>query len=46
MPGSSASNTRNMIWLTLEGFVMKGDDHIILQFPSFVAAVRQQWRTS
>jgi hypothetical protein len=32
MPGISASKTRSMIWLTLEGAEIKGDDHIVIFF--------------
>src|SRR5512146_300678 len=31
MPGISAYSTRAMIWLTLVGVVMKGDDHMVLK---------------
>src|SRR5512139_1405926 len=42
MPGISASRTRSMIWLTLLGVVMKGDDHMMVLVPVIVLAARRR----
>src|SRR5512142_1182571 len=40
IPGISAIRTRSMIWLTLLGVVMKGEDHMMVLVPVIVSAAR------